>query len=308
MNIDLHASRRIFGNARAPDGSLMRDNFNQWFDGSQVIALDGSPLRVFHGSTDSFNAFNRNPKLPTVSSWFTADPSFAKTYTQGRGPDRAGGNIVPAYLSIKNPFRLVEHQTTEEWTAANVDRDKLIRNGYDGIVWTDTASGETIWIAFYPTQVKSSIGNNGMFSRDCPFFTDSETIGPTEAWESDFAGYLQAAAENAHAGWHFEEGGCWGMALALHDAMGGEIVVRHDSFVHAYVQKDGVLYDWQGACRPAPCGAPISRLRLVKEAQSNGATLEQVDSDKNWAALIIKEAKELRNAEVYQDQFYAESC
>lgn len=41
--------RELFGDKRAPDGSLARDNFASWFGKSAVVDA-GRPLVVFHGS------------------------------------------------------------------------------------------------------------------------------------------------------------------------------------------------------------------------------------------------------------------
>jgi hypothetical protein len=69
---------------------------------------------------------------------------------------------------------------------------------------------------------------------------------------------LQTACERVEAGFYFEEGGCFGMALALHGTFLQQgLAPRYavnDSFVHAFVELDGRYFDYTGeTAQPNPC-------------------------------------------------------
>ena len=67
----------------------------------------------------------------------------------------------------------------------------------------------------------------------------------------DFVHHLQEANDLAEVGFLFEEGGCYGMAIALHAKLSAvgrapQIVVWGDGH-HAFVLLDGWLLDYRGA-------------------------------------------------------------
>ncbi len=109
-----------------------------------------------------------------------------------------------------------------------------------------------------------------------------------------FLEQMQSAGEKHEAGFHFEEGGCWGMAAALQEELGGEIILRGGDFTHVYVRVAGQLYDWQGQAQAfnAP-QTPIPPQELAQIALSHGCTEEDFEADKSWAKSIISTAKEL---------------
>lgn len=101
--------------------------FKRWFNGSEVVNPDGTPMRVYHGAIrfdgsdigdittfDRMGSvkFARRPvSLDNVGSWFSTVPDVesgasASTYAgrmKGRGGDR--GVLYPVYLSIKSAWR-----------------------------------------------------------------------------------------------------------------------------------------------------------------------------------------------------------
>lgn len=97
-------------------------------------------------------------------------------------PGGVGGNVIPAYLNIKNPKELPPFEGNRfgerlgadpKWVADEIA--KLKAQGYDSIVTTSddpfySQPGKTPpkhYITFEPTQVKSAVGNNGNYD-----FTD----------------------------------------------------------------------------------------------------------------------------------------
>lgn len=148
--------------------------FLNWFEKSVVRDRNGSPMRVFHGTTHSFNAFS-----PETMGQATAAPSTRLGFfftdqpgqggrTAGRygaevwagdelGSYRPGANIVPAYLRLESPYQA---QGLEMWQAhydsgAGKLRSRLINQGFDGIVYEEPE--ETWYIAFYPEQIQFAL-------------------------------------------------------------------------------------------------------------------------------------------------------
>jgi hypothetical protein len=151
------------------DGSFDRDDsnilsqppleappFQDWFKDSKVVDRDGNPLVVYHGTTNDFTEFNTRRR----GAFFSSSPEGASAYSGGD----IGANVVPAYLSITNPYMgHVGHRGPEisEVIAA------AKRAGHDGAFVTyDDFPGETAYVAFRPEQIKSAIGNDGSFDRD----------------------------------------------------------------------------------------------------------------------------------------------
>lgn len=142
--------------------------FRKWFAGSKVVDADGRPLVVYRGL--------RNP-LPegpiqrgaAGAFHFTADPAKASRYARDLfSGETDGGNVVPVYLSVKNPYVIQKTDDRSGWLDSayigEARRAELEAQGFDGIVNHD--AGEII--AFYPEQIKSAIGNLGTFDPNDP--------------------------------------------------------------------------------------------------------------------------------------------
>lgn len=83
-----------------------------------------------------------------------------------------GGNVNPVYLAIRNPIWLDASQI--EGAGASFNIAKYRAQGFDGAIFADHpkelrrrgCNGSTQIVAFDARQVKSAIGNSGMFSRE----------------------------------------------------------------------------------------------------------------------------------------------
>lgn len=137
--------------------------FAEWFDGSCVVDANGMPLVVYHG-TDAdiveFDATRIGQNFGDEAGfYFTSSPLNAAAYS-----GRDGSNILPVYLSIKNPLRV-------DFPGFNPDRQfslqsadilqKAHQGGHDGIIASDS-SGNLMFIALRPEQIKS-VFNRGTF-------------------------------------------------------------------------------------------------------------------------------------------------
>jgi hypothetical protein len=91
------------------------DAFKKWFGDSKVVNEDGSPKVMYHGTTnfeetDGKTIFKPSKKVNRSNNidgyYFTTDPKEASGYSTGLEKDALveGSEVIPAYLSIKNPF------------------------------------------------------------------------------------------------------------------------------------------------------------------------------------------------------------
>jgi hypothetical protein len=140
--------------------------FKRWFGDSKVVDENGEPLVVYHGTSKDFDVFNTKSRSILLGSgaYFTADPIEADNFTMSQWPALYGATkpqIVPVYLSIKNPY---EAESKVDPSA----REDAIREEYDGII-VRGKEGRIEWaIAFEPTQIKSALGNQGTFDPSNP--------------------------------------------------------------------------------------------------------------------------------------------
>lgn len=143
------------------------DGFKQWFGDSKVVDADGKPLRMYHGTTADFAAFSGEfiGEGDGNEDWgpgfyFTDKPDVASSYAEGNG-----GNVMPVYLSIKNPATREAVLKVMEEPGAEMEigyvQDRLRAMGHDGIIIQHKEGKEVV--VFDPAQVKSAVGNNGDF-------------------------------------------------------------------------------------------------------------------------------------------------
>ena len=90
---------------------------------------------------------------------------------------------------------------------------------------------------------------------------------------------------------YFEEGGCWGMALALYRMFKKQgkdpRYCLGKTFVHAFVECDGKFYDSDGEFKPCFVYKGIDD--LFKYAAKHGVDREKVEADAATAAEIIED-------------------
>lgn len=171
--------------------------FLAWFGDSKVVGGNGEPLVVYHGTPNSFSAFD------TFPAYFTPDSAAAYAYASGQYArddmsDDAGPNVMPAFLRIRNPIVLTEAEALEkigedngriDWTAVDGFAWVAMDNGHDGLIIRDAldyAGGEgdgvkrkryDQYIVMSPNQIKSAIGNNGQFDPANPDIRFQRTEG-----------------------------------------------------------------------------------------------------------------------------------
>ncbi|EGO63488.1 putative methyltransferase type 11 [Acetonema longum DSM 6540] len=121
---------------------------------SAVVDKQGMPLIVYHGTKQSFSTFDPQKIESEDGFFFTTNRDTAKEY----------GNIIPAYLNIKNPYRY----TNKQWqNGEGFDLKQAKEAGFDGAIIKGQDGGDT-YIAFYSNQIKSATDNIGTFDSSNP--------------------------------------------------------------------------------------------------------------------------------------------
>ena len=141
-------------------------NLAAWFGQSQVVDGSGQPLKVFHGTryTDSHGeailTFNVGRGDLGQGIYFASDPADAGGYANSWGDPGRGGMLIPAYLSLQNPYFWTKEDRHKDADAVNLQARLA---GHDGIIRTWAQSEHRHFIVFQPFQIKSAIGNCGSF-------------------------------------------------------------------------------------------------------------------------------------------------
>jgi len=165
--------------------------FRKWFGESKAVDRKGNPVVFYHGTHADFSIFGEGKVSHAWDSgwygagfYFTAFPKVADSYSYNRDRQRSEGrNIMPVYLSIKNPYILTKDTQAEfsrkylgSTDAEAVSDNKNIvatevtarlqADGYDGVIARDVLPAE--FVVFDSSQIKSATGNIGTFSPENP--------------------------------------------------------------------------------------------------------------------------------------------
>jgi hypothetical protein len=110
-------------------------------DNNKAVSTNGIPLIVYRADhferTDFYStAYGSEPGI-----YFTTDKKYAETY---------GWFITVANVILKNPLIVSNINDITDW---NFDSIELKDFGYDGLMYTDKETGESIVYTFYDEQV-----------------------------------------------------------------------------------------------------------------------------------------------------------
>jgi hypothetical protein len=138
---------------------ITNPNFWKWFGNSKVVDKNGNPLVVYHATNGDFDEF----KPESSAYYFAENPEYASNVTHGCIVVKRGQNIMPVYLSIKNPKEVsfpINHQTVDKY----LNSHEYLKELPDGLTGYDAASKEKVWVVFKQNKIKSATGNNGNFN------------------------------------------------------------------------------------------------------------------------------------------------
>jgi hypothetical protein len=161
-------------------------NFRRWFGDSKVVGEDGEPLVVYHGTNESFDAFD--PEMSREGDgivFVTPNKNVASDFALFRTV-WAGANVMPVYVRAEKvltingrgrPIREVENNAQiEGMRYGETVRDFARREGYDAIKFEDVVDPvgpnisprDDVWALLPSAKIKSAIGNNGDYSLTNP--------------------------------------------------------------------------------------------------------------------------------------------
>ena len=158
---DILANNESVGDLAQGRDQTKTDAFKRWFGNSKVVDAEGKPLVVYHGTNADFSEFDIAKFGKTDDGWlgegfyFSPRPRYASGYAKGDG-----ANVMPVYLSMKNPF-YAEGLLSDYWT-----QERLIDAGFDGVIYDGGQDGKgdsPEYVVFRPEQIKSATGNDGSF-------------------------------------------------------------------------------------------------------------------------------------------------
>jgi hypothetical protein len=160
--------------------------FKNWFGESKVVDEANKPIVVYHGTKDDIDQFMQGKPNKKDAGWlgdgfyFTDNPELASTYAEYLKSGPEGANVLPVYLSIKNPYEatmkdkeyLMMADRRGDKVALKEFTDNLIKQGYDGVVLDykkQMGVTEPVkeYVAFKPEQIKS-VFNKGEFNPQDP--------------------------------------------------------------------------------------------------------------------------------------------
>jgi hypothetical protein len=186
---------------------------------SKVIDPEtGEPRVVYHGTNADFSAFSRarigsakDSGFLGTGFYFSASPKIGAAY---------GDHLMPLFVSIRNPVQValdvrttkpnairkvlgLPLQTNAQATRDQADEitDKARQMGHDGVVldysaFGDRFAGDTEFVAFDPTQIKSAIGNTGAFDPANPDIRLSESAATHSDLPAHAPDFTPATVEN----------------------------------------------------------------------------------------------------------------
>jgi len=177
-----------WGDKTAPDGSLIWQNFTQWFGDSAVVDKDGKPLVVYHGAPEAFNTFEPYWKLlerTAKPQELVGNGDIAKMYRRAKEEpelhffttdrDVAAGygeHITEAYLRIEDVRGTADGRRGDAI-------GEMLESNADGATFFDTDAnghyGGQAFVVRKSQQIKSATGNSGAFDPTNPDIRFSRT-------------------------------------------------------------------------------------------------------------------------------------
>lgn len=136
--------------------------FKQWFGdwenspetASKVVDENGEPQVVYHGTSSQFTRFKLGGGLLGRGVYLTDRYEEAQNYAGSRSQD-SEGTVMPLFANIPEMFNSNSKTTREQIIGAMQDGFNGIRHQFNDMDYL---------VAFNPEQVKSAVGNTGLFS------------------------------------------------------------------------------------------------------------------------------------------------
>ncbi len=173
--------------------------FWKWFGDSKVVDKHGNPLVVYHGSSNTFNAFKHMNRRRGGLIYFSRRQKDAMEYARNSEREHVTDKenskpvIYSVYLRLENPFDsdnknhvekvsrlLLKHEGRDleswikylevgEFTMIEYSAPEIKQAGFDGALvreWKDDPANKRDFAVFKPSQIKSATGNDGTWDAD----------------------------------------------------------------------------------------------------------------------------------------------
>lgn len=136
--------------------------FKQWFgdwendpkNSSKILDKNGEPQVVYHGTSSQFTRFKLGGGLLGRGVYLTDRFEEAQNYAGSRSQDNEG-MVMPLFANIREMFESNSKTTRDQIVSA-------MQDGFNGI--QHQFNDMEYFVAFNPEQVKSAVGNTGLFS------------------------------------------------------------------------------------------------------------------------------------------------
>lgn len=185
--------------AIASNGLSVRENFLTWFGDSKMVLESGEPQVFYHGTRADFDCFRADRDI--AGHFFSPSAQYAGYIAGDEEDEWTGQVLMPVYLQISNPLdvtlgldaaagrKLLRHGARKsqlEWLELPSSDQWMVfqrseggfdfvsaarRAGFDGVRFMENSS-ETAVAVFSPMQIKSAVGNTGLFSPYSRSMTD----------------------------------------------------------------------------------------------------------------------------------------
>jgi hypothetical protein len=121
--------------------------FASWLKGSKIVDASGVPRTLYHGTGSNIERFDSSLAIPGLDKnkngafWFSTAPEVASRFAGHQDGTVVGGvrlghsNVVPVYVSIKNPYVDTFGKYARGGGLVRSEIDALKDEGYDGIIW-----------------------------------------------------------------------------------------------------------------------------------------------------------------------------
>ena len=163
------------------DGTVKTDSaaFKNWFGKSIFKDEKGNPRVLYHGTKDSFNEFKLDHPNRKDYGWlgravYLNDGDKAADWAKANALNKKGGKdslqVMPLYVRLENPYYAKAEEKNANRlggeNAAKGFQDRLIAEGYDGVILKDERPGFADEVAVFDPAAVKSPSNDGTWSRE----------------------------------------------------------------------------------------------------------------------------------------------
>ena len=187
------------------EGNELTEGQQEYFKDSKIRDEQGRLKVMYHGTANRFYVYDNDKIGDNYNGWlqlgngfyFTDDrkvaKGFAKAAAKKNNKSLFSRNVQSVYLNLVNPYIVGETQEDDVYeldkrNALTIDRDKLIKLGYDGIIYTPQISSEpNQYVAFNSNQIKEVTNTNPTESEDIRYSLDVPT---TYALDEEYSPFI----------------------------------------------------------------------------------------------------------------------